>query len=75
MIGREAREQFLAAEERLPGVVVACVGGGSNTIGIFSAFVGDEAVRLVGVEAAGAASLGAGRAAVMRRPLVGARGR
>jgi len=65
VIGREAREQILAAEDRLPDAVVACVGGGSNAIGIFSEFVDDEGVRLVGVEAAGAASLGAGRAGVL----------
>ena len=65
VIGREAREQILAVEDRLPDAVVACVGGGSNAIGIFSEFVDDEGVRLVGVEAAGAASLGAGRAGVL----------
>jgi tryptophan synthase beta chain len=65
VIGREAREQFVAAEGRLPEVVVACVGGGSNAIGMFSAFVGDESVRLLGVEAAGAASLGIGHAGVL----------
>jgi tryptophan synthase beta chain len=65
VIGRESREQFLAAERRLPEVVVACVGGGSNAIGMFAGFMDDEGVRLVGVEAAGAASLGAGRAAVL----------
>ena len=65
MIGREAREQILAAEGRLPEVVVACVGGGSNAIGMFAGFVGDEGVRLVGVEAAGAASLGTGRPGVL----------
>jgi tryptophan synthase beta chain len=65
VIGREAREQFVAAEGRLPEVVVACVGGGSNAIGIFSAFVDDEAVRLIGVEASGAASLGIGHAGVL----------
>jgi tryptophan synthase beta chain len=65
VIGREAREQFVAAEGRLPEVVVACVGGGSNAIGMFSAFVDDESVRLVGVEAAGAASLGIGHAGVL----------
>jgi len=52
-IGREAREQILALEGRLPAAVIACVGGGSNAIGIFSAFVGDAGVRLVGCEAAG----------------------
>jgi tryptophan synthase beta chain len=65
VIGREAREQFVATEGGLPQVVVACVGGGSNAIGMFAAFVGDADVRLVGVEAAGAASLGAGHAAVL----------
>jgi tryptophan synthase beta chain len=65
VIGREAREQILAAEERLPDVVIACVGGGSNAIGIFHGFLDDTDVRLVGVEAAGAASLGSGRLAVL----------
>jgi tryptophan synthase beta chain len=65
VIGRETREQILAAEGRLPDAVVACVGGGSNAIGIFAGFVPDEGVRLVGVEAAGAASLGTGRASVL----------
>jgi tryptophan synthase beta chain len=65
VIGWEAREQILAAEERLPDAVVACVGGGSNAIGVFAGFVEDESVRLVGVEAEGAASLSAGRAAVL----------
>src|SRR6059058_1399896 len=65
VIGREAREQLLAAERRLPEAVVACVGGGSNAIGMFHGFLDDEDVRLVGVEAAGAASLGSGRAAVL----------
>ena len=65
VIGREAREQLLAAEGRLPDAVVACVGGGSNAIGIFSDFVADDGVRLIGVEAAGAASLGVGRAGVL----------
>jgi tryptophan synthase beta chain len=53
VIGREARGQLLAAAGRLPDAVVACVGGGSNAIGIFSGFLGDEQVRLVGVEAGG----------------------
>ena len=76
VIGREAREQFLAAEGRLPEAVVACVGGGSNAIGMFYDFVPDDDVRLIGVEAAGAASLGTGRAGrAARRPLVAARRR
>jgi tryptophan synthase beta chain len=53
VIGREAREQIMAEEGRLPGSVVACVGGGSNAIGIFRGFVSDEDVALVGVEAGG----------------------
>ncbi|MGE5177608.1 MAG: tryptophan synthase subunit beta [Bacteroidota bacterium] len=53
VIGREAREQFLAAEGRLPDLLVACVGGGSNSIGLFHAFLGDPGVRMLGVEAAG----------------------
>jgi tryptophan synthase beta chain len=55
VIGREARQQVLADARRLPDAVVACVGGGSNAIGIFDAFLGDRDVRLVGVEAGGAA--------------------
>jgi len=77
VIGDEARAQYLAAEGRLPEVVVACVGGGSNAIGVFTAFVGDEDVRLVGVEAGGsgvasgkhAASLVAGRPGVLHGAL------
>jgi tryptophan synthase beta chain len=53
VIGDEARAQALEAEGELPGRVIACVGGGSNSIGIFTPFVGDAAVALVGVEAAG----------------------
>jgi tryptophan synthase beta chain len=65
VIGREAREQLLAVEGRLPEAVVACVGGGSNAIGAFAGFLDDGEVRLIGVEAAGAASLGAGTAGVL----------
>ena len=53
VIGKEAREQILAIEGRLPDAVIACVGGGSNAIGIFSDFIADEDVELIGVEAAG----------------------
>jgi tryptophan synthase beta chain len=53
VIGREAREQVLAEEGRLPAAVVACVGGGSNAIGMFRAFVLDPEVALIGVEAGG----------------------
>jgi tryptophan synthase beta chain len=60
VIGREAREQFLQQTGRLPDAVVACVGGGSNALGIFDAFIPDQTVRLIGVEAGGEA-LTAGR--------------
>ena len=60
VIGTEARSQFLAAEGRLPAAVLACVGGGSNAMGIFHPFIGDEGVELLGVEAAGQ-GLGNGR--------------
>ncbi|MDT7972006.1 MAG: tryptophan synthase subunit beta, partial [Armatimonadota bacterium] len=53
VIGKEARQQILEREGRLPDFVVACVGGGSNAMGIFWAFLPDETVRLIGVEAAG----------------------
>ncbi len=77
VIGREARAQALERWGRLPGTVVACVGGGSNAIGIFTAFLEDRDVRLVGVEAAGegletgrhAASLGRGRPGVFHGSL------
>jgi tryptophan synthase beta chain len=60
VIGREAREQIQSMTGRLPDAVVACVGGGSNALGIFDAFIPDKAVRLIGVEAGGE-SLAAGR--------------
>jgi tryptophan synthase beta chain len=53
VIGDEARKQILEAEGKLPDLVIACVGGGSNAMGIFYPFVQDESVRLIGVEAAG----------------------
>jgi tryptophan synthase beta chain len=53
VIGVEARAQILEVEGRLPDVLVACVGGGSNAIGLFHPFIADEAVRMIGVEAAG----------------------
>ena len=73
VIGREVREQIVAAEGRLPDSLVACVGGGSNAIGLFYPFLDEPAVRMVGVEAAGrgiesgahAASLSAGRPGVL----------
>ncbi len=53
VIGREARKQILKAEGRLPSALVACVGGGSNAIGLFHPFIKDEGVRMIGVEAGG----------------------
>ena len=55
-IGREAREQILERDGRVPDMVIACVGGGSNAIGAFYEFIGDETVKLVGVEAGGRGS-------------------
>jgi tryptophan synthase beta chain len=77
VIGDEARQQALAAEGGLPARVIACVGGGSNAIGIFTPFVPDSEVELIGVEAAGeglesgrhGASLGAGRTGVLHGSL------
>ncbi len=77
VIGREARAQMLEAEGRLPDCVVACVGGGSNAIGVFSGFIDDEGVALVGVEAGGegiasgrhSATLSAGRPGVLHGSL------
>ena len=73
VIGREARAQIVEAEGRLPDALVAAIGGGSNAIGLFHPFIGDETVRLIGVEAAGhgiasgqhAASLTGGRPGVL----------
>ena len=53
VIGREAREQILAAEKRLPTHLYACVGGGSNSIGLFHEFLGDRSVKMIGIEAGG----------------------
>ncbi|MSP05063.1 MAG: tryptophan synthase subunit beta [Acetobacteraceae bacterium] len=73
VIGEEARAQLMAREGRLPDVAVACIGGGSNAMGLFHPFLDDEIVRLIGVEAAGhgldtyqhAASLSRGRPGVL----------
>jgi tryptophan synthase beta chain len=56
VIGREARAQILAQEGRLPDVLIACVGGGSNSIGLFHPFLGDASVKMIGVEAGGSGS-------------------
>jgi len=56
VIGRETREQILAKERRLPDCLVACVGGGSNSIGMFHPFLSDESIRMIGVEAGGRGS-------------------
>ncbi|MEH6693393.1 MAG: tryptophan synthase subunit beta [Hyphomonas sp.] len=73
IIGIEAREQILEREGRLPDAVMACIGGGSNAIGLFHPFINDEGVRLIGVEAAGhgietgehAAALNGGRPGIL----------
>ncbi|MPS44536.1 MAG: tryptophan synthase subunit beta, partial [Stenotrophomonas sp.] len=73
IVGREAREQMLAEYGRLPDAITACVGGGSNAIGLFHAFLNDRQVEIVGAEAAGdgigtgrhAASIAAGRPGVL----------
>src|SRR5207237_9319337 len=57
VIGREAREQILSATGKLPRALIACVGGGSNAIGLFHPFIGDESVRLIGGEAGGCGEL------------------
>ena len=73
IIGHESKQQLMAAEGLLPDVAVACIGGGSNAMGLFYPFVNDASVRLIGVEAAGlgvetgkhAASISAGRVGVL----------
>jgi tryptophan synthase beta chain len=73
IIGKEAREQILEREGRLPDVLMACIGGGSNAIGLFHPFLEDESVRMIGVEAAGhgietgehAAALNGGRPGIL----------
>jgi tryptophan synthase beta chain len=67
VIGSEARRQILAKENRLPDAVVACVGGGSNALGIFTGFVADPSVALIGVEAGGSAA-GHSAALALGRP-------
>jgi len=67
VIGKEARAQILEEEGRLPDAVIACVGGGSNAMGVFAEFVPDESVRLIGVEAAGRGLDGAEHGATLLR--------
>ena len=67
VIGKEARAQLLAAEGRLPDAVIACVGGGSNAIGLFADFIADEGVELIGVEAAGKGLNGGEHGATLQR--------
>ena len=67
VIGKEARAQILQVEGRLPDTVVACVGGGSNAIGIFADFIEDDGVELVGVEAAGKGLAGVEHGATLLR--------
>jgi len=70
-IGKEARQQCLEQIGKLPDMIVACVGGGSNAIGIFSAFVEDKDVRLIGVEAGGRSLAGGKHAATLVAGRVG----
>ncbi len=73
VIGREARKQILKKEGKLPDLLIACIGGGSNALGLFYPFIGDPSVRMIGVEAAGkgletglhAASINAGKIGVL----------
>jgi tryptophan synthase beta chain len=72
IIGREAREQIVEQEGRLPNSLVACVGGGSNAIGLFHPFLNDESIRMIGVEAGGTGSgLGEHAARFMNEGRVG----
>ena len=71
VIGREAREQMIEQLGRLPDIVTACVGGGSNAIGLFADFIDDEVVRLVGVEPAGRGLDGAEHGATLLRGTAG----
>ncbi|MGD9564354.1 MAG: tryptophan synthase subunit beta [Pyrinomonadaceae bacterium] len=72
VIGREAREQILEKEGRLPNLLIACVGGGSNSIGLFHEFLNDSGVRMIGVEAGGRGnSLGEHAARFMADAAVG----
>ena len=71
VIGREARQQVLAAEGKLPDAVIACVGGGSNAIGIFHEFIDDQQIDLIGVEAGGTGIVGGRHAARFADPAVG----
>lgn len=65
VIGQETRKQIKKAEGKLPDYVLACVGGGSNSMGIFHPFIADKNVRLVGLEAAGAATLSKGSVGIL----------
>ena len=67
VIGRESRSQILEITGRLPDYAIACVGGGSNAIGLFSGFIDDDSVRLIGIEAAGAGVDTAEHAATMTK--------
>ncbi len=71
VIGREAREQILEKEKRLPDLLIACVGGGSNAMGLFYPFLGDESVNMTGVEAAGSGIESGRHAATLSSGTVG----
>jgi tryptophan synthase beta chain len=65
VIGKETKKQMVTLEGRLPDYAIACVGGGSNSMGMFAPFYNDKSVKLVGLEAAGAATLSKGRVGVL----------
>lgn len=72
IIGKETREQFLSLENKLPNAIVACVGGGSNAIGMFYSFIDDSSIKLVGVEAGGLGLDTNSHAATISKGTVGA---
>ncbi|MFH1391580.1 MAG: tryptophan synthase subunit beta [Candidatus Diapherotrites archaeon] len=74
IIGKEARKQILAKENKLPKAIIACVGGGSNAIGIFKAFLNDKNVELIGVEAGGLGIKGGKHAARFADKKIGRKG-
>jgi tryptophan synthase beta chain len=72
IVGKEARAQFLEMEGKLPDIIMACVGGGSNAIGLFTAFLNDDTVEMIGVEPAGLGLDTADHAATMAKGVKGA---
>jgi tryptophan synthase beta chain len=72
IVGNEARAQFLEMEGKLPDIIMACVGGGSNAIGLFTAFLNDDSVEMIGVEPAGLGLNTPDHAATMAKGVKGA---